>query len=161
MKEPIWLTIGRKYVGLREVPGKTTAPTIARWLRRLGAWWQDDETPWCGTFVAGVLDEAGIPRARDWFRARAWLDWGASCGGPMFGAIVVFHRAGGGHVGFLVGRDERGRLMVLGGNQGNAVTVAPFDAARVLGYRWPWPVDPDGRLPLVASNGAPVSRNEA
>jgi uncharacterized protein (TIGR02594 family) len=159
--EPVWLTIARKYVGLREVPGKTTAPVIARWLRRLGAWWRDDETPWCGVFVAGVLDEAGIPRVKNWFRARAWLDWGSSCGGPMVGAIVVFQRAGGGHVGFLVGRDERGRLMILGGNQANAVTIAPFDPERVLGYRWPWSVEPDGRLPLVASNGAPVSRNEA
>ena len=79
----------------------------------------------------------------------------------MVGAIVVFQRAGGGHVGFLVGRDERGRLMILGGNQANAVTIAPFDPERVLGYRWPWSVEPDGRLPLVASNGAPVSRNEA
>jgi hypothetical protein len=76
--------------------------------------------------------------------------------------VVVFERKGGGHVGFLVGTDERGRLMVLGGNQGNSVNVAPFDRSRVLGYRWPQTnIVPGGSLPLVASNGATASINEA
>ncbi len=161
MTEPSWLTVARKYVGLREIPGKTTAPIIARWLRRLGAWWQDDETPWCGVFVAGVLDEAGIPKVKGWYRARAWLDWGSLCDGPMLGAVAVLRRDGGGHVGFVVGRDERGRLMILGGNQANAVTIAPFAPERVLEYRYPWPVDGVGALPLLASNGAPTNINEA
>jgi hypothetical protein len=52
--------------------------------------------------------------------------------------------------------------MVLGGNQGNAVTVAPFDRARVLGYRWPPGFTVlGGPMPLIASNGAKASANEA
>lgn len=163
MTEPAWLQVARRYVGLREVPGKTTAPTISRWLRQLGAWWGDDETPWCGTFVAAVLEEAGYPKVKNWYRARSWLDWGSPIDRPALGCVAVFARTGGGHVGFVVGKDERGNLMVLGGNQGNAVTIAPFDHARVLGYRYPWPLDsvPFAQLPLIASNGAPPSRNEA
>jgi hypothetical protein len=62
----------------------------------------------------------------------------------------------------VVGNDEAGRLMVLGGNQGNAVTVAPFDRARVLGYRWPSGFTVLGcPMPLIASNGAKASANEA
>ena len=42
--------------------------------------------------------------------------------------------------------------------------IAPFDRVRVLGYRWPpnvmAPPAPH-RLPLLASNGQPSSRDEA
>jgi lysozyme family protein len=41
-----------------------------------------------------------------------------------------------GHVGFVVGWTD-GRLMLLGGNQGDAVTVAAFDRRRLLGLRRP------------------------
>ena len=159
---PHWITRAGEHLGLREIPGKQTAPAIARWLRELRAWWADDETPWCGVFVAAMLRPGGHPLPKHWYRARAWLDWGIHCG-PIPGCVVVFSRGGAGHVGFLMGRDKVGRLIVRGGNQGNAVTDAPFDPARVLGYRWP----PDSALPaettlpLLASNGAPSSRNEA
>jgi hypothetical protein len=58
MNEPKWLTHARTYLGTAEIPGKQTAPVIARWLRELKSWWNDDEMPWCGTFVAAVLREA-------------------------------------------------------------------------------------------------------
>jgi uncharacterized protein (TIGR02594 family) len=162
MSEPAWLVEARKHVGLREVPGKTHAPVIQRWLRQFGAWWVDDETPWCGTFVAACLEAAGVRRPRNWFRALAWLDFGTPILAPRVGCVVVFSREGGGHVGFLVGQDEEGRLMVLGGNQGNAVSVAPFERFRVRGYRWPSSVPaPAAGLPLLASNGAVSSRSES
>lgn len=163
MSEPTWLQAARGDVGLREIPGAPTAPKIAAWLQKLGAWWRDDETPWCGTAVAAWMQAAGVPPAKNWFRARAWLEWGAAVAAPAVGAVVVFEREGGGHVGLVVGRDQRGRLLVLGGNQGNAVSIAPFDPARVLGYRWPaahMALYRAGPLPVMASNAA-ASTNEA
>ena len=50
---------------------------------------------------------------------------------PTVGCVVVFEREGGGHVGLVVGADTKGRLLVLGGNQGDAVSIAPFDRSRV------------------------------
>ncbi len=166
MIEPYWVQSARHYIGLREIPGVKTASTLARWLRELRAWWGDDETPWCGVFVAAMFRQGGHSLPKHWYRARAWLDWGVPCS-PVPGCVVVFNggpkRPGAGHVGFLLGRDERGRLMVLGGNQANSVNVAPFDPARVLGYRWPantaFPASTT--LPLLASNGAPPSIHEA
>ena len=55
------------------------------------------------------------------------------------GAVVVLNRGSdpqAGHVGFLVGRNERA-LFLLGGNQDDSVSVAAFDAQRLLGLRWP------------------------
>ena len=132
-----WLEVARRYIGLKEIPGKDTAPTIARWLGQLRAWWSDDETPWCGVFVAACLHEANMPYPKHWYRARAYLGYGVPRPIPTYGSIVVYERRGGGHVGFIVGRDRLGNLMTLGGNQSNQVSIAPFDPRRVLGYRWP------------------------
>ena len=161
LAEPAWVVEGRKHLGLREIPGKEHAPTITRWLRDLRAWWADDETAWCGTFVAAMLRGRPTPLPRHWYRARSWLEYGVALEAPCVGCIAVFERGGGGHVGFVVGTDEKGRLMVLGGNQGNAVSVAPFDKNRALGYRYPAEKLLASALPVLASNGAKSSRNEA
>lgn len=162
MQNPEWLKTARADIGLREIPGAQTAPRIARWLADLKAWWRDDETPWCGVAVAAWMRAAGVPLPQHWYRAKAWLTWGVPLAAPVPGCVVVFERQGGGHVGLVEGVDQRGRLMVLGGNQGNAVSVAPFDMARVSGYRWPPGAAPQfaGRLPVIASAAA-SSSNEA
>jgi uncharacterized protein (TIGR02594 family) len=157
-----WLAIARRYLGLAEIPGREHNPTIVRWLRDLRAWWSEDETPWCGTYCAAVMREAGIEPPKHWYRALAWLDFGTPLMLPQVGCIVVFDRKGGGHVGFVVGEDEQMRLMVLGGNQGNRISIAPFDRSRVRGYRWPdKTLHSVAPLPRLASNGQPVSSNEA
>lgn len=161
MSEPNWLTIARKYIGVAEIPGKATAPVIARWLRELRSWWSDDETPWCGTFVGAALREAGLPIAKHWYRARDWLNWGVPIQAPALGCVVVYERAGGGHVGFVVGETPSGRLMTLGGNQGNRVSISPFERLRVLGYRWPEDrvaeLAAAGPLPVIDSRAASSS----
>lgn len=159
---PIWLDSAYKYEGVKEITGAPTAPTIAGWLKRLNAWWADDETPWCGTFVAAVMMENNIPIPRQWYRAKEWLSWGRALSMPTVGCIVVFDRKGGGHVALVTGQDQDGRLLCLGGNQGDAVNVRPFDRSRVAGYRWPpgEPYPAIAQLPIVASTAA-SSRNEA
>ena len=141
MIEPDWLTEARKHIGLREIPGAPTDPTIARWLKSLKAWWTDDATPWCGTYCAAVMQATGLPIPKHWYRAKGWLDWGVPIDDADLGCIVVFERQGGGHVGFVVGRDRANNLLVLGGNQGDAVSVAAFGRDRVVGFRWPVGVD--------------------
>jgi hypothetical protein len=52
--------------------------------------------------------------------------------------------------------------MVLGGNQGDAVSISPFSRGRVLGYRWPAneALPEAAPLPVLAHGGA-LSHNEA
>ena len=166
MTDPRWLTHARQFMGVREIPGKTTAPVIAKWLRQLNAWWTDDETPWCGAFVGGCLTDIGLAKPKNCFRARAYLEYGYALRKPEVGCIVVFNggakRPGGGHVGFVVAQDYQNRLMVLGGNQSNAVNIKPFDTDRVLGYYWPVGVPLPGEqvIETVISDGV-LSTNEA
>lgn len=116
MQEPHWLGRARTYLGMSEIKGPKHNPTILRWIDKLKAPFRDDETPWCGTFVAGVLDEAGIkPIASPW-GARQWLKFGKPLSQPAQGALVVFWRGKpsgwSGHVGFIVDKDSKGNLMV-------------------------------------------------
>jgi uncharacterized protein (TIGR02594 family) len=162
MIKPAWIVHAEAHIGLKEVPGKGNNPTIVKWLIKMKAWWRDDLTPWCGTFVDNCIRESGLPVAKAGYRAKAWLDWGMPLKAPVYGCVVIFDRAGGGHVGFVVGRDFNGFLMVLGGNQSDAVNIAPFKMERVAGYRWPRGVSMGNIhvLPTIASNGK-VSTNEA
>lgn len=166
MTEPAWLVRARRYVGLREVPGKQHNPTILGWWKALGLAFRDDETPWCGSYVGGVLAEVGITATKNPAGARNWLNFGMPLPRAAVGAVVVFWRGTksgwSGHVGFVVGRDAKGNLMVLGGNQGDMVSIKPFGTDRVLGYRWPANAKlPDSyELPLLKSDGR-VSTNEA
>lgn len=162
IREPQWLAIAREYIGLEEIPGPRHHATILSWLKKLQAWWADDETPWCGTFVAHCMQECDLPIPKFWMRAKAWAELGTRLAAPVRGCVVVFERQGGGHVGFVVGRTKNNLLMVLGGNQGNRVSVAPFESSRVIGYFWPASVKLplDRTLPVLEARG-PVSTNEA
>ena len=51
---------------------------------------------------------------------------------PAYGFIVTFTRQDGGHVNFfIVEKDAKDNLMVLGGNQRDEVKIAAFSRGRV------------------------------
>jgi uncharacterized protein (TIGR02594 family) len=160
MSEPSWLKIARSYDGLKEIPGPRHNQTIIRWLGKLGAWWSNDETPWCGVFVAHCMQKCSLPFPKLYMRAKAWSDYGSLLRRNRLapGAILVFDRAGGGHVGFYVGEDA-GHYFVLGGNQGNAVSVMKLGKTRLVASRWPKGEPVIGKP--VYMNGGSVSVNEA
>ncbi|WP_232099079.1 TIGR02594 family protein [Aeromonas veronii] len=92
--------------------------------------------------------------------ARSYASWGEKLEKPVAGCVVVFSRDGGGHVGFVVGQDKAGNLLVLGGNQADAVNVKAFPRSRVTAYRWPaGEPKPVGELPVMAA--AEFSKSEA
>lgn len=164
MAEPRWIAAARAAIGTTEIPGRRSNPTIVKWWSLIRAPFQDDETPWCAGFVGGMLESVGIKSSRS-AAARSYLNWGRALPRPAVGCIVVFSRGPrNGHVGFVVGKDAAGNLMVLGGNQGDAVNIKPFSRQRVLGYRWPngepAPRGYDYELPILGSDGR-VSTREA
>lgn len=136
-KEPAWLVEARRFMGQREVKGPAHNAVIVDWwktIKRGGI--KDDETPWCAAFAGAMLERVGV-RSTRFESAKSYLDWGVPLSAPAVGCIVVFSRDGGGHVGFVVGKDAKGGLLVLGGNQGDEVNVRTFARDRVVGYRWP------------------------
>ena len=164
-KELPWIAEARKYIGLTEIPGKNHNPTILNWLHGLKAWWKDDETPWSGVFAAHCLRVGNRDIPKDWMRAKEYAFCGKRLTNPAYGCLVVFTRQGGGHVGFVVGKDKAGNLLVLGGNQGNRVSIAAFPTSRVAAYVWPSvggaPLDPAPERYNLPLGGAAMSRSEA
>lgn len=136
--EPSYLAIARRDIGLREIKGPKHAGRIVQMLQRLGAWWRDDETPWCGVAMAAWLSAAGYPIPKHYYRALAWAAYGDACPGPAQGAIAVLTRKGGGHVGIVTGVTRDGsHVRLLGGNQNDAVNETWFPSTRITAYRLP------------------------
>lgn len=165
---PKWVDLAFRYRGLREIPGPSHNPTILKWLVKLKAWWKDDETPWCGTFVAHCLDGAGLPIPKHWYRAKEYATYGRACNKDSipFGAICVKGRIGGGHVFFAVAASRDGQTIYgLGGNQGNMVNIAAFRLTDITNVRWPDERATRTQLPVADSaaslNAAAVGGSEA
>jgi uncharacterized protein (TIGR02594 family) len=161
MTEPKWLAVARAQLGVREAAGPTSNPKILGWAkavgRALGIAYADDAVPWCGLFTGYCVTQAAYVPPPIAVRASAWAEWGESCE-PMLGAILVFKRPGGGHVGFYVGEDATA-YHVLGGNQSDAVSVARIAKDRCIAVRWPRGY-PKSKPVLMAASGK-LSANEA
>lgn len=165
MLQAEWMPYARSLIGVREIPGSRHSSAIMGWIkglgsRKLGITVKDDETPWCGTFAAHVMDHVGITPPPIAVRASAWSEWGRGLLNPRVGCILTFTRQGGGHVGFYVGQDDT-HLHVLGGNQGNAVSITRIAKDRLSAMRWPHGVFlPSPQIVRLKPDGAPVTVNE-
>lgn len=166
-KEPAWLAAARAKLGTREVPGPANSPTIMGWAKKVGAKflgmvYNADSVPWCGLFVAACMQEAGINPPMIAVRAKSWAAWGRPLKQTELapGAVLVFERLGGGHVGFYDGETATA-YRVLGGNQSDAVTRTWIAKDRCVARRWPAGWALTGKPVEMAANGQPLSRNEA
>lgn len=123
------------------------------------------QLPWCGDFVETciALTLRDEPLPSNPYLARNWLKFGVPCA-PQLGAIMVYWRGEkngiSGHVAFCAGESST-NYYNLGGNQSNAVTIAPLVKSRLLGARWPRSVPIPSRLVLPQMVGGKLSTNEA
>ena len=138
MRTPPWLEQAWKHLGVEEFPGPADNPRISEFHRSVDDNVTDDEVAWCSSFVNHVMALSYLPRTNS-RAARSWLEWGSELIEPIYGCVCVLWRedpdSWKGHVGFYL--DEiAGEIIMLGGNQGNEVSVRRYPKARVLGYRW-------------------------
>ena len=134
--------LAQRFVGeVKELPGGQQHPFI-QWCHMLCGLGPDqpDETPWCSSFANAIAWMLRLPRSKS-AAARSWLDVGEVVAGINFASVgndVVILKRGTsttqGHVGFYAGSDGA-TVSVLGGNQGDAVSIARFPLADVLGIR--------------------------
>lgn len=144
-----WLIEARRLLGTAEIVGRGSNPAILSWANGIGVAYNNDDIPWCGLFVGHCVGATlpGEPLPANPLGARNWARFGVPCAATV-GAIAVFWRkslaSGLGHVGFVVGDTPEGPA-ILGGNQGNRVSVIAKPLDRLIGYRWP------SRAPLVTA----------
>lgn len=121
-----------KDLGLKESPGRASTPRIRQAIVAAAGWLDPDDTvtAWCGCIrgLWGLETGTGVPSEH--FRARSWMRWGSPVGTireAVRGDTLIFQRKGGFHVALFdrLGPDGA-RVFVLGGNQSNMVSVAPY-----------------------------------
>lgn len=131
--------VAARFVGLQEVPGDQSNALVLGMLRLDAKWVKGDDTPWCSAFVNFIAFVLGKPRSKS-LAARSWLMVGqpVELKDAQRGDDVVILKRGlnpaQGHVGFYAGRSSD-RVLVLGGNQADEVSIAPFHISDVLGVR--------------------------
>ena len=138
-----------RYLDIREFPGGVDNPLIQWWLLRAGLpHGSHDEVPWCGAFMDAVMWECGARGPAFPARARHWLTAGTPVAlqdAKPGWDVVILKRGDGwqpgsevlnapGHVG-LFDKESEGRVWLLGGNQGDRVSVKSFPVDLILGIR--------------------------
>lgn len=166
--EPLWLSVARAFLGLQEKPGAGSNPVILRWASDLKAPdYKDDDEAWCALFVNRLMMGCQLPLSGtgfDLLRAKSFVTWGKEITIPAVGAIMVFSRPEGAHVGLYLG-ERKDAYSILGGNTGNAVALTWILKNRLIATRWPDAIEHQdtyvaGRVWLT-DDGKPVSANEA
>lgn len=104
------------------------------------------KTAWCAAFANAVLEASGFKGSEgNRLAARSFEKYGDDVTkNPTKGDIAVFWRGSPngwqGHVGFYMGsvkQNGKTYIKVLGGNQGDAVSISLYPASRLLSIRRP------------------------
>lgn len=140
-----WLDAAEGELGIKEIDGHGNNARIVDYHAVTAAGKAPDSVPWCSSFLCWCMWRSGIPHPRS-KSSQAWLRWGV--GAPISrGAIGVIRnpvRRNRGHVGIVAGYDAQMRVVLLGGNQRDAVSYRAYPFRRFVGFRLPaiWAHDP-------------------
>lgn len=149
--------------GTVEIVGARHNNVIIGWAKEvgLGSIYKADEIPWCGLYIAIIMKRAERQPVKDALGALNWNNFGVHSEVPMLGDVLTFTRKGGGHVGLYVGEDVAA-YHVLGGNQGDKVSIVRIAKERISQVRRPaYKLQPlNIRKIKLAVNGG-LSTNEA
>lgn len=154
---------GLSLLGTEEIPGPKSNEVIMQWAEDLGLdKYTNDDIAWCGLFVAKVCQLAGRDVVPSPLWARNWAGWGEPVtDGAKLADILVFRRGTGGHVGFYIA-ESADTYFVLGGNQGNEVSIVEIAKSRCIAVRRPkYNNMPESVKKYVVSSSGTVSTNEA
>lgn len=132
------LTEMLKHYCLKEVLGPKANPEILAMFKEIGyGWVEDDSTAWCSAALNYFCKKCGYERSGK-LDARSWLNLPIQTIKPEQGDVVIFWRGDPkgwqGHVGLYIASNEE-NVFVLGGNQGDMISIAPYPKSRVLGFR--------------------------
>ncbi|MBF00215.1 TIGR02594 family protein [Flavobacterium coralii] len=138
-----WMEKAFSQIGVAEnkAPGKHNQ-SIVDYHSTTGGW-KEDETAWCASFVNWSLVKSGVPSINS-AKAFDYKKYGTKLDKPAYGAIAIMNYS---HVGFVAGYNSDGRIILLGGNQGDAVNLSPNLKTAVLQYRYPEGYTPNYTLP--------------
>ncbi len=143
-KDPHYITIARNELGVKETVGKKHNKRVLQYHATASGKYENDEVPWCGSFINWVMKEAGYKKTvKTPERAREWKNFGKSVSEPTLGSIAVKKSKNSFHVTFVIGKSKNGKILYcLGGNQSNAVTISKYKKSKFTDFRIPNNYDP-------------------
>jgi len=156
------------FMNTAEITGPKSNETILKWAKDIGIGdiYTNDDIAWCGLFFATCMKLADrpvpVPKDKyDYLRAlkykTLWQAVQPSTEG--LGDILIFQREGGGHIGFYVAESPT-TYSVLGGNQGNRVSIVEIAKSRCVAIRRPLYANYKPEKILLKKAGS-TSKNEA
>lgn len=111
---------------------------LQEYLTTGGAGMDPAKTAWCAAWLNATLGKAGM-KGTGSNMARSFMDWGQGVDTPQRGDVAVFSRGDPngpyGHVGLFDGYNPDGTIRVIGGNQGDSVSIAAYSPDQLLGFR--------------------------
>lgn len=134
-----------RWYDTKEHRGRRHNATIVGWLRNVLPWANKDEISWCSAFLfsCAVMVDADRPDPKRGAAAISWRSTGTPVEGvrqAQIGDVVILYRgkrtAWTRHVGLYVRHDRR-YVWLLGGNQGDSVSIRKFPIGRVDCIRRP------------------------
>ncbi|MCG8518674.1 MAG: TIGR02594 family protein [Pseudomonadales bacterium] len=159
-----WMRHAFGELGEKEIPGTKANPRILSYFKSSRFWGTDDsggQNAWCASFVSWVMEQSNYESPKAAFRARSWSSFGRKLGQPVFGAIAVKSRRGGGHVAFVVGQSEDGKyLFMLGGNQQDEVNITRYPRNVWTSFLLPSDYDSSADALPVYRGGAKIAGSE-
>jgi len=146
-KSQPWMSIARGELGVKEATGNNDGKDVEKYLKSGGI---EAGSPWCGSFVNWTMLESkikvnGVKENPNW--ALNWRGFGQKLSKPAFGAIATMKRTEGGHVGFVAGITSSGKIVLLGGNQGDMVKYESF--TKDMQFNYPNGFIPNYNLPIM------------
>lgn len=137
-----WLKKAWKEIGQAEIPGIRNNPRIIFYHSFCTLRAALETVSWCSAFMCFIF---GLKFSTKSAAARSWIDW--RYGIPLDieaiiprGALLVFRSAKGpgfGHTAFYLADAGTDHYWVLGGNQGDAVSIAKWPKADLIAALWP------------------------
>ncbi len=139
--------LAQRFIGVKEIAGTSSNPQVLAMLQLDSAWPKGDDVAWCSAFINYIAWLLRLPRSKS-LAARSWLQVGTPITieqAEPGNDVIILKRGIGeqpgpdvinapGHVGFFAGL-ESDRVLLLAGNQGDAVNITGFPVANILGVR--------------------------
>ena len=125
-----------KEMNVKEVKGKNHNPRILQYHNSTSLKASTDEIPWCSAFTNFIVQKCKA-KGTDSAMARSWEKWGKLLKKPVPGCLVVLSRGADpkfGHVAFYLYETKK-NIYVIGGNQGDAVSISSYPKSKLVCYR--------------------------
>ena len=148
-----WMRTAQNEMGVSEIPGPIHNDRVLEYHQ--STWSRpktdDDGGPWCSSFLNWVMETSGLNGSNS-ARSLSWLGWGQSVSTPVYGGVgIINYGKGKGHVGIIVGQTSDGKIVLLGGNQGDKVQLRSFSRSQIVDIRIP-----NGYVPPIEHYSLPI-----